>query len=80
MGVGAYLAGRKKTRAELALFLLFRGLLLVFFELTVIKFALQLNFSLDLTLAVVLWSLGWSLVFLSGLVFLPSRWLVRSVW
>ena len=52
----------------------------MFFELTVIEFALQLNFSLDLTLAVVLWSLGWSLVFLSGLVFLPCAWLVRSVW
>ncbi len=73
MGVGAYLARRGKTPAQLSLFLLFRGLLLVFFELTVIKFALQLNFSLDLTLAVVLWSLGWSLVFLSALVFLPSR-------
>jgi uncharacterized membrane protein len=73
MGIGAYLAGRARTRAELSLFLLSRGLWLVFLEITVIKFALQLNFSLDMTLALVFWSLGWSLVFVSALVFLPSR-------
>jgi uncharacterized membrane protein len=73
MGIGAYLAGRGRTRAELCLFLLSRGLWLVFLEMTVIKFALQFTFSLDMTLALVLWSLGWSLVFVSALVFLPSR-------
>jgi uncharacterized membrane protein len=73
MGIGAYLAGRGRTRAELSLFLLSRGLWLVFLELTVINFALRLNFSLGLTLALVFWSLGWSLVFLSALVCLPSR-------
>ena len=73
MGIGAYLAGRRRTRSLLSWFLLSRGLWLVFLEITVIKFALQLSFSLDLTLALVFWSLGWSLVFLSGLVYLPSR-------
>ena len=74
MGLGAYFAGRARTRGELSLFLLSRGLWLVFLEMTVIKFALQFSFSLDMTLALVLWSLGWSLVFVSALVFLPSRW------
>jgi uncharacterized membrane protein len=73
MGVGAYLAGKGKTKPELSSFLFFRGLWLVFLEVTVIKLGLQFNFSLDLTLAIVFWSLGWSLVFLSALVFLPSR-------
>jgi uncharacterized membrane protein len=73
MGLGAYLAGQGKTKPELSSFLLFRGLWLVFLEITVIKLGLQLNFSLDLTMALVFWSLGWSLVFVSALVYLPSR-------
>jgi len=73
MGISAYLAGRRKTKSELFTFLFFRGLWLVFLELTVIKFGLQLSFSLDMTLALVFWSLGWSLVFLSALVLVPSR-------
>ena len=73
MGIGADLAGRGKTSSELSSFLFCRGLWLIFLEVTVIKLGLQFNFSLDLTLAQVFWSLGWSLVFLSALVFLPSR-------
>jgi uncharacterized membrane protein len=73
MGIGAYLGGQGKTKSELFSFLFFRGLWLVFLEVTVIKLGLQFNFSLDLTMALVFWSLGWSLVFLSALVFLPSR-------
>ena len=73
MGVGAYLSGRGKTKSELCRFLLTRGLWLVFLDLTVIKFAIQLSVSYDMTIALVFWSLGWSLVFVSALVFLPSR-------
>ena len=80
MGIGGYLAGRGRTRAELSLFLLSRGLWLVFLEITVIKFALQLNFSLDTTLALVFWSLGWSLVFVSASCFCLPASSVPSVW
>jgi uncharacterized membrane protein len=73
MGIGAYLAGQSRTKPELSSFLLLRGLWLVFLELTVIKVGLQFNFSFETTLALVFWSLGWSLVFLSALAFLPSR-------
>jgi uncharacterized membrane protein len=72
MGTGGYLAGRSRTKSQLAAFLCSRGLWLVFLELTVVKFGLQFNFSLDTTIALVFWSLGWSLVFLSALVFLPA--------
>jgi uncharacterized membrane protein len=73
MGTGAYLSGRSRTKSELSWFLLTRGLWLVFLEVTVVKFGLQFNFSLDVTIALVFWSLGWSLVFLSALVFFPVR-------
>jgi uncharacterized membrane protein len=73
MGTGAYLSGRRRTRPELAWHLLTRGLWLVVLEVTLVKFGLQFNFSLDMTIALVFWSLGWSLVFLAALVFLPVR-------
>jgi uncharacterized membrane protein len=73
MGVGAYLSGRGRTKPELSWFLVTRGLWLVFLEVTVVKFGLQFNFSLNTTIALVFWSLGWSLVFVSALVYLPSR-------
>lgn len=73
MGTGAYLSGRRRTRSELSRFLLSRGLWLVFLEVTVVKFGLQFNFSLESTIALVFWSLGWSLVFLSAIVFFPAR-------
>jgi uncharacterized membrane protein len=73
MGMGAYLAGQGKTKSALSWFLLSRGLWLVLLEVTVIKLGLQLTLSLNLTMALVFWSLGWSLIFLSAVVFLPSR-------
>ena len=73
MGTGAYLSGRRRTRSELSWFLLTRGLWLVFLELTLVKFGLQFNFSMDATIALVFWSLGWSLVFVSALVYFPAR-------
>ena len=74
MGTGAYLAGKGMTKSELSRFLFLRGLWLVLLEVTVVKLGLQLfNFSFDLTMAIVFWSLGWSLIFVSALVFLPSR-------
>ncbi len=73
MGTGAYLSGRRRTRSELSRFLLTRGLWLIFLEFTIVKFGLQFNFSLDMSIALVFWSLGWSLVFVSALVVFPAR-------
>ena len=73
-GAGAYLAGiRSRSRAELAKYLATRGLWLIFLELTVINFGLNFNPVAGTYFLLVLWSIGGSLVLLSGLVFLPSR-------
>jgi uncharacterized membrane protein len=72
-GTGACLAGLRKTRAELARYLLVRGLLLVALEFTVVKFGLLFQPAPRMYLAVVLWAIGWSMVALSVLVFLPLR-------
>ena len=53
-------------------FLLIRGLWLVVLELTVMRFAWTFNFDvINYNLAGVLWMIGWSMVALAGLVWLP---------
>lgn len=72
-GTGAYLALRRRTRAELSRFLLTRGLWLIVLELFVVRFVMQFNVDYRVTVLTVLWALGWSMVFLSALVYLPTR-------
>jgi uncharacterized membrane protein len=60
------------TRPQLAWFLLTRGLWIVFLELTLVKFAWTFQFDLHNYNAGVLWAIGWSMVVLAGLVFLPT--------
>jgi uncharacterized membrane protein len=74
-GTSAYLYGRKVgSRMELAKFLAIRGLWLVLLELTVLRFAWTFNFDYaHFTFAGVIWVIGWSMVILAALVFLPVR-------
>ena len=71
-GTGAYLSLRRRTPGELSRFLLTRGLWLIFLELVVVR-ALSYQFNLDfrMTMLVVLWALGWSMIVLGALVRLP---------
>jgi uncharacterized membrane protein len=77
-GTGAYLSLRKKSRTELSRFLFTRGLWLIFLELTVVRcLGWQFNFDYQLTIIMVLWALGWSMIVLSVLVYLPA-WIVTT--
>ena len=73
-GTSAYLYGQKvQSRAALAKFLLVRGLWLVLLELTVLRFGWTFNFDYaNFTFAGVIWVIGWSMVLLAALVFLPT--------
>jgi len=74
-GTSAFLHGRKQadTRA-LARFLITRGLWLVLLELTVLRVAWTFNFDFGhYLLAGVIWVIGWCMVLLAGLIFLPVR-------
>src|SRR5213596_173936 len=75
-GTGAFLSStRGKSRTELSWFLLTRGLWLVFLELTWVRcLGWQFNFDFHFAMGIVIWAIGWSMVALSGLVFLPLRW------
>jgi len=71
-GTGAYLSLRRKSTGELSLFLFTRGLWLIFLELVVIRcFAYQFNVDYRVTMLLVIWTLGWSMIALSALLRLP---------
>jgi uncharacterized membrane protein len=72
-GTGAFLSLRKRTKQELSRFLVTRGLWLIFLEFVVLRcFGLQFNFDYHITVLTVLWALGWSMILLSALVYLPA--------
>jgi uncharacterized membrane protein len=72
-GTGAYLSLRKQTKRELSRFLFTRGLWLIFLELTVTRcLGWQFNFDYHVTMLIVLWALGWAMIVLSVLVYLPA--------
>lgn len=72
-GTGAYLSLRRKSPRELSRFLFTRGIWLIFLEIVVLRcFSYQFNFDYRVTFLIVLWTLGWAMITLSGLVRLPT--------
>ena len=76
-GAGAFLSTtRGRTTKELSLFLLTRGLWLVFLELTWVKcFGWAFHFDYHGIGLTVIWALGVSMIVLAGLVWLPRNWI-----
>jgi uncharacterized membrane protein len=73
-GTGAFLSTRRgRTKPELARFLLTRGLWLVLLELTLVRFGWFFNFDYHFLFVQVIWVIGWSMIALAGLIFLPVR-------
>ena len=79
-GTGAFLStSRGKTKKHLAGFLLSRGLWLVFLDLFFVHtFGWWFNVDYHLLYGDVLWAMGWSMVVMAGLVFLPI-WSITAV-
>ncbi|MFZ0821164.1 MAG: heparan-alpha-glucosaminide N-acetyltransferase domain-containing protein [Candidatus Acidiferrales bacterium] len=72
-GTSIFLHGRKlPNRAALSKFLLVRGVWLILLELTVLRIAWTFNFDFaHYLLAGVIWMIGWCMIIMAGLVFLP---------
>jgi uncharacterized membrane protein len=82
-GTGAYFYGirlassdegreaRLWSKKNLARFLVTRGLWLVFLELTLVRFGWTFNLHFGFQAVGVIWAIGWSMVVLAGLIFLP---------
>jgi uncharacterized membrane protein len=73
-GTSAYLLGQRLgDRRALSRYLLTRGLILVVLELTAIRVAWTFNFDFGhYLLAGVIWMLGWCMVLMAALVWLPT--------
>ena len=71
-GTGAFLALGRRTIPQLSRFLLTRGLWLVLLEVTVIRcLGFQFNADYQVTMLVVIWALGWAMIALAALCWLP---------
>jgi uncharacterized membrane protein len=73
-GTSAYLLGQRLgSRGALSQYLVTRGLILVLLELTVIRLAWTFNVDFgEYLLAGVIWMLGWCMVLLGALIWLPT--------
>ncbi|OYQ50000.1 DUF1624 domain-containing protein [Flavobacterium aurantiibacter] len=72
-GISAFIVGQKKTKAELSSFLLKRGLWLVFVELVIMMFGWHFDIEFKNVFFGVIWVLGFSMIFLAGLIHLPKN-------
>ncbi len=72
-GTSAFLVGKRKPTSELSVFLLTRGLWLVFIEMTVVNFAWYFDIYFKSPGLLVIWSLGISMIFLAAIVHLPRK-------
>jgi uncharacterized membrane protein len=71
-GTGAFLSLRRRSPADLSRFLFTRGLWLIFLEVVVLRIlGYQFNADYRVTMLLVLWALGWSMITLSVLVRFP---------
>lgn len=71
-GVSAGLMAARKSKKDLSLFLLSRGLWLIFVELTIVSFGWQFNIGPSFVFALqVIWVIGLSMLVMAALVWLP---------
>ncbi len=70
-GTGAGLARASRGTAALSRYLVTRGAVLIVLELTLLRAVYQFNLDYQVTLLLVIWALGWSMVFLGLIVYLP---------
>ncbi len=72
-GTGACLALPRRSKRELSYFLWTRGVWLIFVEIVPLRcLGFQFNFDYRVTLLFILWALGWSMIVLSALIYLPD--------
>lgn len=70
-GTSGFLTGQRRTKKQLSIFLLTRGLWLVFAEMALVSLALSFNPEYNLFFLQVIWAIGMSMIILGLLVWLP---------
>ncbi len=72
-GLSAFMVGKRKSRNELSVFLVKRGLWLVFVELVIVNFAWYFDPGFRTVGFLVIWVLGISMISLAALIHLPKK-------
>jgi uncharacterized membrane protein len=76
-GLAAYfwMTRRHHSKGELSRLLISRGIWLIIFEMTVLRFIMfsQVSFTAHPVLLIILWAIGVSMIALAGLIYLPMR-------
>lgn len=72
-GVSAYLAGQRRTKKELSIFLLKRGLWLIVSDMLIISLLFTFDLQYHMLILEVLWAIGFSMIILAGLIWVPMR-------
>lgn len=75
-GSAAFLYGQNKTKKELSLFLITRGLWLMICEVTIVKLLWSFSFSYDFVMLQVIWAIGSCMVILSAFIYIPFKYLL----
>lgn len=72
-GTSAYIMGQRKTKKELSIFLLKRGVWLIILEMIVTNFAWNFNPAFPMFLFITIWALGVCMIVLAGFIHLPVK-------
>jgi uncharacterized membrane protein len=70
-GISAYLSGQRKTKKELSVFLIKRGLWLIFIEVAIVTLGWTFDPLYHVLIMQVIWAIGISMVILGLMVWLP---------
>lgn len=77
-GVAIRISAQRKSKRELSLFLLTRGLWLVFLEAVVMRLLFTFQLYFDLTIFQVIWAIGASMIVLSACIFAGPRFILLA--
>ena len=72
-GISVRLGLQRKTKNELAMYLLSRGIWLIIIEQTVFRFFFSFSLQYDMFMFLVFWSIGGSMIVLAALIYLSPR-------
>ncbi len=72
-GTSAFLVSERKTKKQLAIFLLTRGLWLMLLEHTIVNFAWSFNPEFLFFRMAVIWALGFCMIVLAAIIYLPKQ-------
>jgi len=72
-GTSAYFIGQRKTKKELSMFLIKRGLWLIFLEMIVVNFGWSFNITFPMFFFITIWALGLSMILLAAFIHLPVK-------